>query len=180
MSQFIILSGSVRKASFTRVISRKILTLFQKKTDSVDLIDLRDIPDQAFGIDSLEKDKLDSKTQEYLTKITEAKALFIVVPEYNGSYPGVLKHFIDLWEYPKAWDKKIISFVGVAGGQWGGLRPIDHLESIFSYRETTLYSKRTLIPNVYQEVKEGSISPTVLERLKKHVEKFHSFCESIH
>ena len=46
-----------------------------------------------------------------------------VVPEYNGSLPGVLKHFIDCWKYPESFHHRPVCYVGISSSGSGGLRP---------------------------------------------------------
>ena len=167
---YLILSGSAREQSNTRIVAQYAFQEFQKHTQNVSFLDLKEVPESAFSKQSFQE--VDSKTKDYLQKVNKAKALFLVVPEYNGSFPGIFKHFIDLWEYPQAFDGKIISFVGLAAGPWGGSRPIDHLTSIFTYRETIIFSKKTLIPFVTQEIKNKVISSKVTERLDRQIDNF--------
>lgn len=58
-----------------------------------------------------------------------AKAFVIIAPEYNGSYPGVFKAFLDAND-PKIFAGKKIALVGVASGRAGNLRGIDHLAQV--------------------------------------------------
>ena len=66
------------------------------------------------------------------TDITErADAFFIVVPEYNHSYPGSLKRMLD--SELKNYIHKPVGFAGVSSGVIGGARGIEAL--ISSVRE---------------------------------------------
>jgi len=57
------------------------------------------------------------------TAITEkADAFFVVVPEYNHSFPGSLKRLFD--SELKNYNHKAIAFAGVSGGPFGGVRAI--------------------------------------------------------
>ena len=60
------------------------------------------------------------------TKLTEeADAFFIVVPEYNHSFPGSLKRVLDseLANYIH----KPVALAGVSAGPWGGIRAVESL-----------------------------------------------------
>lgn len=60
------------------------------------------------------------------TKITaEADGFFIVTPEYNHSFPGSLKRFLD--SELKNYIHKPVVFAGVSDGPWGGVRAIEAL-----------------------------------------------------
>jgi NAD(P)H-dependent FMN reductase len=53
-----------------------------------------------------------------------ADALVIVTPEYNHSFPGLLKHVLDTCL--KEYIHKAAGVVGVSGGSFGGTRVIQH------------------------------------------------------
>jgi len=67
----------------------------------------------------------DLKDPKY-TKITEdADAFILVVPEYNHSFPGTLKRFID--SELKNYIHKPVALVGVSAGSFGGVRAVEHI-----------------------------------------------------
>jgi NAD(P)H-dependent FMN reductase len=49
------------------------------------------------------------------------------MPEYNGSYPGVLKAMIDITDVKKVWWWKKALLTGVSTGRAGNLRGMDHI-----------------------------------------------------
>jgi NAD(P)H-dependent FMN reductase len=57
--------------------------------------------------------------------LTKADALVIVSPEYNHSFPGLLKHLLDA--YLKEYIHKAAGVVGVSAGPFGGTRGIQDL-----------------------------------------------------
>jgi NAD(P)H-dependent FMN reductase len=57
--------------------------------------------------------------------LTRADALVIVSPEYNHSFPGLLKHMLD--GYLKEYIHKAAGIVGVSSGTFGGTRGIQDL-----------------------------------------------------
>ncbi|NCU43948.1 NADPH-dependent oxidoreductase [Candidatus Saccharibacteria bacterium] len=60
------------------------------------------------------------------TAITErAQGFFVVVPEYNHSFPGSLKRMLD--SELKNYIHKPVAFAGVSSGPWGGVRAIESL-----------------------------------------------------
>lgn len=63
------------------------------------------------------------------TEIEAADGIVIVTPEYNHSYPGTLKNFID--HFHTEWAGRPIAFVSY-GGVSGGLRSIEHLRLVFA------------------------------------------------
>ena len=171
-----IISGSVRNNSCSYAISQIVLKLIQQKTSAVSMVNLKDLPNSAFSKESFET--VDSNTKYYLDLVVEAQALYLIVPEYNGSYPGVLKHFLDLLEYPKAWQNKKIALVGLAAGYWGGIRPIEHLQGVFSYRDCQIFPQRVFIPQIYQNLKNKQLTDEFTQRLTQQAHEFVNFVHS--
>ncbi|MGH9372655.1 MAG: NADPH-dependent FMN reductase, partial [Vicinamibacterales bacterium] len=66
-----------------------------------------------------------TKDPEFAAAMGRADALVIVSPEYNHSFPGLLKHVLDscLSEYIH----KAVGIVGVSAGPFGGSRVIQNL-----------------------------------------------------
>lgn len=65
------------------------------------------------------------KSPKFAASMERADALIIVTPEYNHSFPGILKHVLDtcLKEYVH----KAVGIVGVSAGPFGGCRVIEQL-----------------------------------------------------
>ncbi|MEV0038220.1 NAD(P)H-dependent oxidoreductase [Streptomyces sp. NPDC050804] len=79
-------------------------------------------------------------------RVGAADAFVVVTPEYNHSFPAVLKHFIDL--HREEWQAKPVGFVSY-GGAGGGLRAVEQLRLVFAelhcatVRETVSFHKVT-------------------------------------
>ena len=61
----------------------------------------------------------------YTALTARADAFFVVVPEYNHSFPGSLKRMLDS-EYAN-YIHKPVAFAGVSNGAWGGTRAVEAL-----------------------------------------------------
>jgi NAD(P)H-dependent FMN reductase len=84
-----------------------------------DLIDIRNI---RLSIDDAGESIKDSK---FSATVNEADALIFVVPEYNHSFPGLLKHVLDT--NLKEYIHKAAGVCGVSAGPFGGARMIQSL-----------------------------------------------------
>jgi len=67
----------------------------------------------------------EGKDPRYTTITEQADAFFIVVPEYNHSFPGSLKRMLD--SELKNYIHKPVAFAGVSNGGWGGVRAVESL-----------------------------------------------------
>jgi NAD(P)H-dependent FMN reductase len=67
----------------------------------------------------------EGKDPRYTAITARADALFLIVPEYNHSFPGSLKRMLDS-EYENYFHKPV-ALVGVSNGGWGGVRAVEGL-----------------------------------------------------
>jgi NAD(P)H-dependent FMN reductase len=84
-----------------------------------ELIDVRTLPMRLDDAGEQMKDAAFSAT------IERCDGLIIVTPEYNHSYPGLLKHALDM--NLKEYIHKAVGICGVSAGPFGGARVIEHL-----------------------------------------------------
>lgn len=116
---------------------------------------------------------------EGVERVTRADGLVIVVPEYNGSYPGALKWFIDYWRYPDTFESRPVAFVGI-GGRWGGLRPVEHLQQVFGYRNAYIFPHRVFIHQVHSVLKDGKVHDQMIcDLLKVQSRDFLKFIKAL-
>jgi NAD(P)H-dependent FMN reductase len=79
-----------------------------------------------------------------------------VVPEYNGSYPGITKLFLDTIK-PSTWQGKKAALVGVASGRAGNLRGMDHLAAVLNYLKMEVYSQKIPLSSIHKHLNESGI-----------------------
>lgn len=173
-----IISGTNRPQSNSFKISQFIQNLYQEKGERVEIIDLAQLDLSELDGSHYGKD-LPLNVAQAVEKINQADGLIMVVPEYNGSMPGVLKYFIDHWKYPNSFEQRPVCFVGL-GGMFGGLRPVEHLMQVFSYRNAFIFPIRVFLMNVWNIYKDGVWKDEMsLQLLKAQVEGFQKFCKAL-
>jgi NAD(P)H-dependent FMN reductase len=107
--------------------------------------------------------------------VSKSDKLMIVMPEYNGSFPGILKLFIDAMPH-KALEGKKIALTGVATGRGGNLRGMDHLTGILHYLNAHVMPYKLPISGISAFIKDGKISDeTVLRDIQKQVSQFLAY-----
>jgi NAD(P)H-dependent FMN reductase len=172
----LVISGTNRPESSTLRVARRVVQLYHEAKVRCELLNLEDLPPEMFKTEAYRQ-----KPPALLAiqkKVLDAAGLHVVLPEYNGSFPGVLKYFIDLLKFPESFERKPAAFVGVASGAWGGLRAVEQLQMVFGYRNAHLYPDRVFIANVLARfAADGSVSDAGLnERLARQVQGFAQFC----
>ncbi len=81
-------------------------------------------------------------------QIRPAEKFLFVVPEYNGSFPGVLKFFLDI-VHPETWAGKKTALAGVASGRAGNLRGLDHLTGVMHYLKAEVLHQKPLYSSIH-------------------------------
>jgi NAD(P)H-dependent FMN reductase len=174
-----IISGTNRPGSNTRKIADIIASIYQKAAVPCRILDLADLPPEIF-LPSSYAEKPPTWAQ-FTEAITSARGLVVVTPEYNGSMPGVLKYFIDMLPFPESFEARPVCFVGLAASMWGGLRPVEHLQQIFGYRNAFIFPERVFIPNVHNHLTpEGTLkNAEIFERLRTQAKAYTLFVDRL-
>src|SRR5690606_28661466 len=121
-----VIAGTNRRESTSLKVARYIEKEIKSYRDDVELIDLCTLPLEELHACNYAKEK-PKGIAEVISKLNQAEGLYLVVPEYNGSFPGILKYFIDHFSYPDTFEYRPVAFTGL-GWRWGGLRPVEHLQ----------------------------------------------------
>lgn len=170
-----IISGTNRANSNTLVVSQSIVDHYSGLGLEVQLLDLQNLPRDVFSPDIYE-DKPQS-FQPFIDAIQSADGVVAVLPEYNGSFPGVFKYFIDLLPFPESLQGKPVALVGLAAGNWGALRSVEHFQQILTHLGAIHFPGRVFIPGVFDEMNEdGSLKDSKTnQRLAKQSSDFCEF-----
>ena len=147
-----IVASTNRVNSNTLKVAKYYQNQLNKKGLQTTLFDLRELPSD-FIANDLYQDKSEAflKIQDLMTKTT--KFLFII-PEYNGSFPGVLKTFIDACAFPQSFYDKKACLVGISSGKYGNIRGIEHFNGVCAYLHLNVMPLRIHISNVKNELNE--------------------------
>lgn len=174
-----IISGTNRPGSRTLQVSKLIQRLYKEEGETVEIIDLTQVGLEQVRGAAAYGDEVPPVMQAEIDKINSADGLIVVCPEYNGSMPGALKYFIDHWKYPDSYEFRPISLVGL-GGRFGALRPIEHLQGVFGYRNAFIYPERVFITDIFNAMKDGELTDQrLLGLLKSQVKGFRAFTEAL-
>lgn len=161
-------------------VARHLTATYESLGKEVHLLDLAKLPADAFSPQAY-VEKSPALMEHFIEPVLHSQGLHVVVPEYNGSFPGVLKLFIDLLPFPESFDGRPVAFVGLAAGSYGGLRPVEQLQMVFAYRNAWLFNQRVFIPAVHKVLNEsGTIVDADLKaRLERQVTGFLSFADRL-
>jgi len=115
-----VILGTSRQGRASEYAAHFVVDHVAKRPDvRTDLIDIRNI---RLSIDDAGEAIKDPR---FSATVNEADALIFVVPEYNHSFPGLLKHVLDT--NLKEYIHKAAGVCGVSAGPFGGVRMIQSL-----------------------------------------------------
>lgn len=173
-----IISGTDRADSRSLVLAKQLLSFYKLNKAEAKVLDLQKLPLHTLHNLSYNQEAINKELKITFDSVAKAKALHIVCPEYNGSYPGILKFFIDYCKFPETFEGKCLAFVGL-GGRFAGLRPVEHLMQMFSYHRAILYPDRVFVSDVWNSVKDQRlVDDNVSELLSKQVKSFIEFIKT--
>ena len=158
-----VIVGSLRKASFNRLFADALPAL----APDVEFTQLRidDLPPYDQDDDGAPAESV----RRLKGEIAAASGLIFVTPEYNRSFPGVLKNAIDHASRPygqSAWKGKPASVAGVSIGAAGTSMAQQHLRNVLAYLDVPVLGQ----PEVFIQHKDGLF--TGPGKLNESTEKF--------
>lgn len=173
-----VVPGTNRAGSFALKLARQVADDHRALGNEVDLLEL------ALGPEFLEPTAYKQPTPgvtALVNRFLACDGAVFVVPEYNGSYPGVLKLFIDMLPYPQGFDRRPCAFIGLAAGQFQGLRAVEHLQGVAGYRNAFLYPNRVFIGDSPKQFgpDDRLLDAKLAERLRAQADGFTRFIAAL-
>ena len=137
-----VILGTTRKGRLSAHAASFIIGQIEKRRCILtELIDISELP---MPIDDAGEQIKDTA---FSAKMAAADALVLVTPEYNHSFPGLLKHVLD--SCLKEYIHKAAGIVGVSAGPFGGIRAIQDFLPVI--RELGLV-------NIFWDVNFGNVA----------------------
>ncbi len=163
-----IIAGTNRKGSNTKKVALeyKRLLLDEKVGSQILALDEQSVYERNEAFEKMETDFL--KTAD--------KFIFIV-PEYNGSYPGVLKMLIDNSDVSKVWPSKKVLLTGVSTGRAGNLRGLEHLTGSLLHLKMIVHPNRLPLSVVHTLLNDDAIfiDEGTIKTIKAQIAEFLNF-----
>lgn len=134
-----IVSGTNRHGSNTLKVAKEYQRILNEKGVQTGLFSLEgvNVAEHNAAFDAIEKEI-----------IIPTRQFIFIVPEYNGSFPGVLKMLFDTGSSHNIWFNKQALITGNSTGRAGNLRGMDHLADILNYVKITVHPNKLPISQV--------------------------------
>lgn len=144
-----IISGTNRPNSNSQRLASYYLGRLQEKGAEACILSLTTLPKDFITAEMYGKTNLSFNSFQDLISRTE-KFVF-VIPEYNGSFPGILKTFVDACKFPDSFYGKKAALVGHSTGKYGNIRGIEHFTGVCHYLRLHVLPLRIHIPGITAE-----------------------------
>ena len=136
---FIIISGTNRVGSNTLKVAKEYHRILIEKGNAATVFSLE-------GVNVLQRDAAFEAIEKEI--LMPNNTFIFVAPEYNGSFPGVLKLLFDTGKTHELWWHKKALLTGVATGRAGNLRGLDHLTAVLNHMKVTVYPNQLPLSSI--------------------------------
>jgi chromate reductase, NAD(P)H dehydrogenase (quinone) len=170
-----IISSTNRRGSSTLKLAKYYHNRFLEKGAEAQLLSLSQLPPNLIETDLYgQRSKEFEPIQEIMTR---TEKFFFVIPEYNGSFPGVLKVFIDACSFPESFYEKKAALVGLSSGKYGNIRGIDHFTGVCHYLHLHVMALKIHIPTINKELDANGnlFQQDTLRYSDEQIDKFIKF-----
>lgn len=167
MADVTIICSTNRNNALSRKISDLYQVILQEMNVSSEILDLNNLPDDFVATALYENSGKNKEFNTYRQKMKDAHKMVFIVPEYNGSFPGVLKAFIDGLEYPGTFKNKKCALVGLSAGVQGGGLALSHLTDIFNYCGMNVLALKPKLARIDKTFEDGEIKDPLYNQLLK-------------
>lgn len=165
---YTIISGTNRPNSHTEKVALEYQKFLKDKSVNSGIFSLK-------NIDVLKKNSAFSAIENEI--LIPTKKFIIIIPEYNGTFPGVLKAMIDISDIKKVWWWKKVLLTGISTGRAGNLRGMDQITASLQHMNMYVHPNKlpiSLIDKVMNE--EGIIfNENTLQAIHKQLDEFIKF-----
>ena len=137
MPRILAFASSTRRESFNKKLVAIAAQGAREAGAEVTLIDLKDFPLPLFDQDLEAEQGMPENGKKLKKLFIDHDGLLIASPEYNSSFPAVLKNAIDWVSRPAPGEPSLVAFRGkvatlmsASPGALGGLRGLVHVRSL--------------------------------------------------
>lgn len=167
-----LISGTNRNNSFTLKLAQLYSRSLALKGIPHLFLDLAEIAPSALldhNYSGRRNDLIDHIQSKYFVP---ASKFIMIVPEYNGSYPGVLKLLIDSLDPGISIRRKKASLVGISSGRGGNLRGLDQLSGVLHYLQVQVMPFLASLPRIEESFNDSGLpNEKLISLLEEHIER---------
>jgi chromate reductase, NAD(P)H dehydrogenase (quinone) len=171
-----IIVGTNRKNSNSSYIAQFYKNILEEKGVISEIIDLSTLPEDFIFTALYENVGKDDRFNLFSQKMKSFPKFIFIVPEYNHSFPGVLKAFIDGMDYPSPFTDKKCALIGLSSGFSGAGLALSHLTDIFNYLGMNVLALKPKLAKIESAMDGETLkNPLYIQLIKEQADKLVSF-----
>ncbi|MFN3529197.1 MAG: NADPH-dependent FMN reductase [Bacteroidia bacterium] len=156
---YTIVAGTSRKNSVTGQMAQIYQRELELQGVSASIIDLADMPENILSTTLYKKVKAENKAWEDIQEVVSNTTKFIfIIPEYNGSFPGILKVWVDALQFPVSFKGKKACLLGIADGTQGAAMAMSHFSDVLNYIGVHTLALRPRFIKIGSYMQEGELT----------------------
>jgi chromate reductase len=169
------LAGGISKDS----INRKLLVFFKDAAGRALEFDEFEIKSLPFFSQDIEENP-PAVAADFKERIKACDGVLIITPEYNRSFPGVLKNALDWGSRPygrNLWAGKPAGLIGTSPGAIGAFGAQNQLRQVMNFLDFRTMNRPEFYFTFPKELEDGKLPRSADEFLKSYVGKFIEWIE---
>lgn len=166
----IIISATNRVGSNTLKVAKEYHRLLTEKNVESSIFSLE-------GVNVLQRDTAFEAIEKDI--LIPNNTFIFIAPEYNGSFPGVLKMLFDTGKTHELWWHKKAMLTGVATGRAGNLRGLDHLSAVLNHIKVTVFPNQLPLSSVDKLLDQNGKfkDDATLQAINNQLDGFINWCK---
>jgi chromate reductase, NAD(P)H dehydrogenase (quinone) len=183
MNKILVFAASTRGDSLNRKLALAAAAELRAAGLETTFADLRDYPMPLYDGDVESVHGLPPNARAFKELVKAHDAMVIASPEYNGSFPAIVKNVIDWISRPEAGEPPLAAFAGkkaallsTSPGPGGGKRGLRHLRELLEMIRVTVVREQLTVPKALQAFDaDGRLArPEDREQLHKVLESLYA------
>ena len=171
-----IVSGTNRKKANSYKIAVQYKEILKALGEEANILDLENLPPDFLTTAFYENTGKNERFQPMMKAMKDSDKFVFIVPEYNGSFPGILKLFLDALEFPSTLTHKKCAMVGLSSGVQGSALAMSHLTDIFNYLGMHVLAQKPKLMSIHERMENDEVTDELgVQLLKEQAEALIKF-----
>jgi NAD(P)H-dependent FMN reductase len=157
MNRVLVFAGSIRTDSLNRKLAAQAARELRAAGVETTLADLRDYPMPLYDGDLESTHGLPERARAFKELVKAHDAVVIASPEYNGSFPALVKNVIDWISRKEGGEGRLAAFLdkraallSASPGPGGGQRGLRHLRELLEMIGVTVIPEQLTVPKAFE------------------------------
>lgn len=152
-----IIAGTNRSNSISSMLAVYYQSLLKERNTASQILDLSELPADFIFSALYDNTGKNESFNEIAGRLQQSEKFVFIVPEYNSSFPGVLKAFIDGMDYPNPLRGKKAALVGLSSGVQGASLALSHLTDILNYLGMHVLAQKPRLAKIEENMTENRL-----------------------